>query len=316
LRRHCRYFDCTPAGMSALRSTALRRLLHRPDLSFLMEAHDALSARIACEAGFEAVWASSLTMSASLGLRDANEASWTQVLDAVEFMADAIDAPVLLDGDTGYGNFNNVRRLVAKLESRGVAGVCLEDKLFPKTNSFLHGTSQPLADVDEFCGRIRAAKDTQRDPDFVVVARTEAFIAGRGLTTALVRANAYADAGADAILVHSATSTPADIVAFMRAWDGRLPVLAVPTKYCHTPTDLFRHHGVSALIWANHLLRASIVAMQAAAAQVFAEQSVSAIDAAVAPVAEIFRLQRVDELESAEQRYLPPAVALAVAAAQ
>ena len=152
------------------------------------------------------------------------------------------------------------------------------------------------------------------DADFVVVARTEAFIAGRGLTTALVRANAYADAGADAILVHSKKSTPVDIVAFMRAWDRRLPVLAVPTTYCHTPTAVFRDLGLSALIWANHLLRASIVAMQAAAAQVFAEQSVSAIDSAVAPVAEIFRLQRVDELEAAEERYLGPGVPLAAAA--
>src|SRR5438034_446722 len=82
-------------------------------------------------------------------------------------------------------------RLVTKLEARSIAGVCLEDKLFPKTNSFLHGESQPLAEIDEFCGRIRAAKDTQRDADFVVVARTEAFIAGHGLNEALVRANAY-----------------------------------------------------------------------------------------------------------------------------
>jgi len=154
-----------------------------------MEAHNALSARIAEEAGFGGIWASGLSIAAALGVRDANEASWTQVLDVVEFMADAADSPILMDGDTGYGNFNNVRRLIAKLEPRGIAGVCLEDKLFPKTNSFHHGDTQPLAAVDEFCGRIRAAKDTQRDPDFVVVARTEAFIAGHGLTEALVRAS-------------------------------------------------------------------------------------------------------------------------------
>ncbi len=84
-------------------------------------------------------------------MRDNNEASWTQVVDMLEFMADASDLPILLDGDTGYGNFNNMRRLVRKLEQRGIAGVCIEDKQFPKTNSFLNGERQPLADVDEFC---------------------------------------------------------------------------------------------------------------------------------------------------------------------
>ena len=289
------------------RPAQLRQLLESPALAFLLEAHSGLSARIAEEAGFAGIWASGLSISAALGVRDANEASWTQVLDVVEFMADAAAVPILMDGDTGYGNFNNVRRLVAKLETRGVAGVCLEDKLFPKTNSFIRGERQPLAEVSEFCGRIRAAKDTQRDADFVVVARTEAFIAGHGLTEALVRAHAYADAGADAILIHSAKRTPDEVLAFKQAWDGRLPVIAVPTKYADTPTMVFRRHGFSALIWANHLLRASIAAMQDAAAVIFAEQSVRGTEARIAPLADVFRLQRAAELEEAEKRYLPGA---------
>ena len=104
-----------------------------------MEAHNGLSARIVEEAGFRGIWASGLSISAALGVRDNNEASWTQVLEVVEFMSDATDIPILLDGDTGYGNFNNMRRLVRKLEQRGVAAVCIEDKLFPKTNSFIGG---------------------------------------------------------------------------------------------------------------------------------------------------------------------------------
>ena len=287
------------------RPARLRQLLESPTLAFLMEAHSGLSARIAGEAGFAGIWASGLSISASLGLRDANEASWTQVLDVIEYMADATDVPILMDGDTGYGNFNNVRRLIAKLEPRGVAGVCLEDKLFPKTNSFISGATQPLAEVDEFCGRLRAAKDAQRDADFVVVARTEAFIAGHGLAEALVRAHAYADAGADAILIHSAKRTPDEVLAFKQAWDGRLPVVAVPTKYSDTPTRVFRRHGFAALIWANHLLRASIAAMQDAARTIFADQSVSRAEVDIAPLGEVFRLQRAGELEAAEQRYLP-----------
>jgi hypothetical protein len=81
-------------------------------------------------------------------------------------MSDNTSIPILLDGDTGYGNFNNARRLVRKLEQRGVAGVCIEDKLFPKTNSLLEGVSQPLADIDEFCGKIQACKDAQKDDAF------------------------------------------------------------------------------------------------------------------------------------------------------
>src|SRR6266446_1724459 len=127
-----------------------KRLLQSKHLEFLMEAHNALSARIVEETGFSGIWASGLSISAALGVRDNNEASWTQVLEVVEFMSDATRIPILLDGDTGYGNFNSVRRLIRKLEQRGVAGVCLEDKLFPKTNSFLKGTAQPLAEVEEF----------------------------------------------------------------------------------------------------------------------------------------------------------------------
>lgn len=167
-----------PVGYS--RTMRLREMLQSSRLEFLMEAHNGISARIAKEAGFKAIWGSGLSISAQFGVRDNNEASWTQVVDNLEFMADASDLPILLDGDTGYGNFNNVRRLVKKLEQRGIAGVCIEDKQFPKTNSFINGEAQPLADIDEFCGKIKAGKDSQSDPNFSIVARVEALIAGWG----------------------------------------------------------------------------------------------------------------------------------------
>merc|ERR1711988_1278073 len=106
----------------------------------------------------------------------------------MDFMSESTSIPILLDGDTGYGNFNNARRLIQKLERVDIAGVCLEDKLFPKTNSFIDGELQPLADIDEFCGKIMACKDTQRDPDFMLMARLEAFITGYGLDEAYKRA--------------------------------------------------------------------------------------------------------------------------------
>ena len=197
-------------------TTAFRRLLDEPGTVFICEAHNALSARIVEEAGFPAIWASGLTIAAQAGLRDHNEASWTQVLDHLEFMADAVTVPILVDGDTGHGNFNNFRRLVRKLEQRGIAAVCIEDKCFPKTNSFLRGTRQPLAPIDEFAGKLRAGKDAQRDPNFTIIARIEAFIAGWGLDEALRRAEAYHAAGADAVLIHSARATPNEVLAFAR----------------------------------------------------------------------------------------------------
>lgn len=283
----------------------LRRLIEGSELGFLMEAHNGLSARLAQEAGFQAIWASGLSMSAALGVRDSNEASWTQVLEILEFMSDATSIPILVDGDTGYGNFNNMRRLVHKLEQRSIGGVCIEDKLFPKTNSFLNGTAQPLADIDEFAGRIKAGKDAQQSDDFVIVARVEAFIAGWGLDEALKRAEAYADAGADAILMHSAKRTPDEVLSFARAWDNRLPVVLVPTKYYATPTDEFRRHGIAAVIWANHLMRSCITAMQQTAGTIFREQSLISVEDRVAPISEVFRLQGADELTEAEKRYLP-----------
>lgn len=286
------------------RSTRLRQMLTSTQLEFMMEAHNGLSARIVREAGFKAIWGSGLAISAQFGVRDNNEASWTQVVDTLEFMADASDLPILLDGDTGYGNFNNVRRLVRKLEQRGIAGVCIEDKQFPKTNSFINGERQPLAEIDEFCGKIKAGKDSQTDDDFSIVARVEALIAGWGMEEALRRAEAYRQAGADAILIHSKLSRPDEILQFAREWAGRGPLVIVPTKYYSTPTDVFREAGISTVIWANHLIRAATSAMQAVANEIHASETLVDVEERIATVNEIFRLQDADEYSEAENRYL------------
>jgi len=287
------------------KTTQLKQMLQSDQLEFIMEAHNGLSARIVEEAGFKGIWGSGLTLSASLGVRDNNEASWTQVLDMMEFMSDATTIPILLDADTGYGNFNNVRRLVRKLEQINIAGMCIEDKLFPKTNSFINSEQQPLADVEEFAAKIKAAKDTQQDADFCVVARVEALIAGWDLEEALRRADTYYQAGADAILMHSKLKTADQILAFMREWQNKCPVVIVPTTYYNTPTSAYEEAGVSLVIWANHLLRAAINTMQQTAAQIYQERSISSVEAQVVTVKEIFRLQNAAELEEAEQRYLP-----------
>ena len=287
------------------KTTQFKRMLQSKELEFILEAHNGLSAKIVEEAGFKGIWGSGLAISAALGVRDNNEASWTQVLEVIEFMSDATDIPILLDADTGYGNFNNVRRLVKKLEQRKIAAMCIEDKLFPKTNSFINGEAQELAKIEEFSGKIKAAKDTQEDPDFCVVARIEAFIAGWGLGEVLKRAEAYNKAGADALLIHSKKSTAEDIFAFMKEWKDTCPVVIVPTMYYNTPTDEFRKYGISLIIWANHLVRTGIKAMQQTAAQIFKDQALTSVENEIVSVKDIFRLQNAEELKKAEKVYLP-----------
>lgn len=279
-------------------------LIRSKELEFIMEAHDGLSAAVAARAGFKALWASGLSISSSLGYRDANEASWTQIVDVVERMADASHLPILVDGDSGFGNFNNARLLAAKLHQRGASGICLEDKGFPKMNSFV-GNRHPLADIDEFSGRLRAVKDSV--PQMVLVARIEALIAGYGLDEALTRASAYADAGADAILIHSRKSDATEILEFTRQWAGKLPVVIVPTKYYQTPVSAYREANISTVIWANHNMRAATAAMRATCGRIMAEESIAGVETEVASLEEVFGLLRYDELSAAEDRYLPHA---------
>jgi phosphoenolpyruvate phosphomutase len=285
------------------KAAKFRQLLHSPQLEFIMEAHNGLSAKIVEETGFKGIWASGLSLATAMGVRDRNEASWTQVVEVLEFMSDATSIPILLDGDTGYGDFNNFRRLVKKLCQREIAAVCIEDKLFPKSNSFVDG-DQALADIDEFCGKIKAGKDSQTDPDFSIVARVEALIAGWGLDEALRRAEAYRAAGADGILIHSKKSAPDEILAFAREWANRAPLVIVPTMYYATPTERFREAEIALVIWANHNLRSAITAMREVSRRIYQEESLGGIEGRVTSVKEIFELAGNSELTEAERKYL------------
>lgn len=281
----------------------LKDLLSSPRLEFLMEAHNGISAKIVEESGFNGIWASGLTISASYGIRDCNEASWTQILETVGFMSDCTQIPILMDADTGFGDFNNLRRLVKQLEKIQVEGICIEDKKFPKKNSFYDGGLQELETISEFCGKIKAAKDTQLNDDFVVIARTEAFITGLGVEEALIRASKYSQAGADGILIHSKLSNPSQIEEFIKYWDKTTPIIIVPTTYYQTPTKLFEDLGISVVIWANHNLRASVLAMKRIGNKIYNNQSIQDINDEIIDVNEIFRLTNMEELINAEKKY-------------
>lgn len=292
------------------KSNKLRSLLESPELEFIMEAHNGLSSVIVEDAGFKGIWGSGLSISASHGVRDNNELSWTDVVNTMKFMSNATTIPILLDGDTGYGNFNNFRQLLQELVKHDVGGVAIEDKIFPKTNSFIGGEKQKLADINEFSGKIRAGKDFLKSigrEDFVIVARVESFITGLGLEDALERARAYESAGVDALLIHSKLADCSEIESFMNVWnkESKIPVVIVPTKYYKTPTSKFEEMGISLVIWANHNLRSAITSMQETTRKIFEDKSLINVEQSVAKLEEVFRLQNAEELEEAEKKYLP-----------
>ena len=264
----------------------LKEIIQSEKLSLMMEAHNGMSALVAEQAGFNSIWASGFSIASSLGLRDCNEASWSQVLDIVEYMGDASSLPILLDGDSGFGNSNNVKHIVKKASLLGVQGIALEDKPYPKLNSFHEGL-QLLVPVEEHCARIQAAKNGAVNDDFVVVARTEALITGNGMDEAISRSELYHQSGADAIFIHSKSNTPDEIMEFGRRWDKRCPLIVAPTTYPQVDFKDLEQLGISVVICANHLMRAAMGAMKKTASDIFKAQSVNVN---LPPVSEVFDL--------------------------
>ncbi|MGE0827291.1 MAG: isocitrate lyase/phosphoenolpyruvate mutase family protein [Candidatus Binatia bacterium] len=284
----------------------LRALLHRSGPALVLGAHDALSAKLAEEAGFDAIWASGFGISAVSALPDANILTMSETLDAVQRMAEAVHIPVIADCDNGFGNAINVMRTVAQYERAGVAGLCIEDNIFPKRCSFYAGVRRELVPVEEHARKIQAAKTAQHDPDFVVIARTEAFIAGWGTQEALKRARAYADAGANAILVHSKLPTFDELKEFTAAWDRDCPLVAVPTTYAGVTADDLAAAGFKLVIFANQALRAAVKAMRESLAVLKREARPAAVDDRIATLPQIYELVGVQDLQENEQKFLLP----------
>jgi phosphoenolpyruvate phosphomutase len=283
----------------------LREFVRREGLVHAMSAHNVLSARLAEEAGFHAIWASGFELSAAHGVPDASLLSLTQHLDHTRAMAQAVPLPVIADIDTGYGNAVNVLHVVTAYQQAGAAAVVMEDKRFPKDTSLLAGGRQEMIPVEEFCGKIEAALSVRRDAGFVVIARTEALIAGLGLEEALRRARAYAEAGADMILVHSKQKTPDEVMEFIDAWDRPHPIVLVPTAYPDlTEARMKATRKIGVVIYGNHAIRAATTAMQQVFRRIREDGGIQNVDRDIVSVEEIFRLQRVEEMKTAEKQFL------------
>jgi phosphoenolpyruvate phosphomutase len=284
---------------------SLRSLLEAKKLIHVMAAHSPLSARLAEEAGFDGLWASGFELSALYGLPDISLLSMTQHLDMVRAMADHTDLPIIADIDTGFGNALNVIHAIKHYERAGAAAVVIEDKTFPKVTSLIEGGRQDLLRAEEFCGKIQAVVATRSDPEFLVIARTEALIAGLGEEEALQRAAAYEAAGADMILIHSKQKTPDEVESFVRKWNGRAPIVIVPTAYPKMNETRIKALGkIAVVIYGNHAIRASVTAMQDVFARIIADRGIHNVNSDIVSVDEIFRLQGMDQVKRNEAQFL------------
>ena len=281
----------------------LRELFNRPGIIRLAGAHHALGAKLAQKAGFDGIWSSGLEISASYAVPDANILTMSEYLAAAASMATAVKIPIVADCDTGYGNSSNVIATVRKFEAAGIAAICIEDKLFPKVNSFIPGR-QELASVAEFVGKIMAAKNAQRDPNFMVIARIEALIAGWGQEEALKRAYAYQEAGADAILIHNKSKSPQPIIDFIHAYEGHAPLVVVPTTYYSITGQELEALGVKMAIYANHGLRASIRALESTFREILATDGSQSVEEKIVPLRTVFELQGMPQFKRNEEIYV------------
>jgi len=284
----------------------LRAALKKPGAIKIVGAHDALSARLIERAGFDGIWASGFAISASMKcIPDASFIDSSEQLAIERNIVEAVSIPVIADCDTGYGNALNVMRTVNDRERAGVAGICIEDNVYPKRCSFYAGVRRELIPIEEHCSKIKAAKAAQIFPEFVVIARTEALIAGWGQEEALQRAEAYAEAGADAILIHSKSKKFDELRTVYKAWSGRVPLVVVPTIFDQTTAAELEEAGAKIIIYANQPVRAAIRSMQDALALIKSDTRPGAANNIIVSLSEVYDIVGVPQMEQDERDFLP-----------
>ncbi|MFF0658514.1 isocitrate lyase/phosphoenolpyruvate mutase family protein [Micromonospora tulbaghiae] len=267
----------------------LREVMARGNPALAFGAHDALTAVLGERAGFDAIWASGFGISTTMALPDLNLLGMSDHLVSVRRMAAACGLPVLADVDCGFGGPLNLAYAVMMYEQAGVGGICVEDQQFPKTNSFVSGRQQ-LVDADEFAAKVEAGKRAQQGRDFMLVARTEAMICGRGVDEALRRAHRYVDAGADAVLVHSSSDDPREVIEFLRRWGGKTPAVVIPTTYVTLSAQRAGAEGAAMVVYANQALRAAVRAISEVATAVRADRSTRGVESRIATLDAVFEI--------------------------
>jgi carboxyvinyl-carboxyphosphonate phosphorylmutase len=246
-------------------TTRLRELLAGPDLIVAPGAYDALSARLIAQAGFPAVYMTGFGTAASvLGQPDVGLLTMSEMVSRAAAIAAVIasvagDLPLIADADTGYGNPINVRRTIHEYERAGVAGLHIEDQVWPKKCGHMEG--KQVIPMDEMVQKVRAAVEARQDPDFVIIARTDAN-AVHGLEDAIRRGKAYHEAGADVIFIEAPRSMT-ELRSIAQAFPG-VPLLfnwAESGKTPPLPLEEIRALGFKLVIFPVSLLFAATYSM-------------------------------------------------------
>ena len=279
----------------------LVNLLEKKEIVKVCGAYDAMSAKLVELNGFDAIWAGSFAISAIHNVPDASILTMTEFFNAASNMAQTCQIPVIADCDTGYGDANNVRHMVKKYENAGIAGICMEDKTFPKSNSLLKDGDNQLLSEKDFVAKILAANEAKQNKSFTIIARIEALISGMGMKEALKRAYAYEKAGADLILIHSKKISPEEIFEFSESWKGNVPLVAIPTTYYSVKVDELINHKIKMVIYANQTLRAVHLSLSRLLQKMSDANSMDEVQDQMSSMEDIFQLQETYDLKSQEK---------------
>ena len=288
------------------RISRLKRLMLSKKIVRILESHNSLTGLIIenlkilnknSSVEFDGMWSSSLTDSATKGKPDNSSLDFSARISSLNDMMDVTTKPLVFDADNG-GQLEHLPFLIRSLERSGVSAIIMEDKIGLKKNSLFKNQSDTQQDKPQtFAKKIKKICSARISNDFLVIARIESFIVGKGLKDALYRAEIYSKAGADAILIHSKEKTPAEIFSFAKAFKKSkyyIPLVSVPSTYSKVyEKDLIRN-GFKLVIYANQLLRAAYPAMQNAAKTILQKRRAFEIDKKIIPIKEIINLIKND----------------------
>ena len=290
--------------MSERPTARLRQLIAGPNIILAPGVADALNARLVAERGFDAIYMTGAgTTAVRLGMPDIGLLTLSEMVDNAARIADASGLPVIADADNGYGGPLNVRRTIREYERAGVAAVHLEDQVLPKRCGHLAG--KQLIPAADMVAKIKAAVDARRDPDFVLIARTDA-LAVEGLDAALARAGRYHEAGADMLFVEAPSAReeleaiPRHLTApvvYNMASSGKTPFLAA---------DEIAALGFKLVIYPNFLILAAMRAAGRVLDTLKQSGSIAGITNEIATFTEFFDLLGMDEVRELEERYGVP----------
>ena len=288
------------------RVSRLKRLISSKNIVRILESHNSLTGLIIenlkikkknKDIEFDGMWSSSLTDSATRGLPDNSSLAFSSRISSLNDMMDVTTKPLVFDADNG-GQIEHLPYLIRSLERSGVSAIIMEDKIGLKKNSLFKNQSGTKQDKPTtFAKKIKKICASRQSNDFMVIARIESFILGKGLNDALKRAEVYSKAGADAILIHSKEKTPTEIFSFAKEFKKSknfLPLVSVPSTYSKVYEKDLIKNGFKLVIYANQLLRAAYPAMQNAAKMILKKSRAFEIDKKIIPIKDIINLIKND----------------------